>query len=94
MLNFMKEIELRQILSYPPFSKTIAIWVSSTEESGLLDYCNIILEQIKEENIQILGPVQSIIYKIKGRYRYHFFIMGNRKNINIFKESLMLKLKK
>lgn len=91
---YEKEIELRQILSYPPFSKTIAIWVSSTEESGLLDYCNIILEQIKEENIQILGPVQSIIYKIKGRYRYHFFIMGNRKNINIFKESLMLKLKK
>ncbi len=81
--NFYEnEIELRQMLSYPPFSKMIRVIISSKNEFRaqraiaeiefhLSDY---IKKLALDENILILGPTPCVINKIKEEYRFNIII--------------------
>lgn len=94
-VNFYeKEIEKREILFYPPFSKIINIGISSQEENGLEEYCHEVFKEIESENVELYGPMRSLVYKVKGRYRCNIFIKGSRENINSYKKLLEEKLKK
>ncbi|MGL5088332.1 MAG: replication restart helicase PriA [Cetobacterium sp.] len=94
-INFYeKEIEKRDILSYPPFSKIINIGVSSQEEKGLEEYCHLVFKAIENNSVELYGPMKSLVYKVKGRYRYNIFIKGSRNNINLYKKELEEKIKK
>lgn len=42
--------------------------------------------------IEIYGPMRSLVYRVKDRFRYNIFIKGNKKNIGIFKRKLNKKL--
>lgn len=90
---YKKEIEKREILMYPPFSKIINIGISSNEEKGLEEYAYLLLNKIKNDNVEVYGPMKSLVYKVKGRYRYNIFIKGEREKINSFKKDLKEKIK-
>ena len=45
-------------------------------------------DEIKREYIEIYGPNQSLVYRVKDRYRKNIFIKGNKKNINYYKKEL------
>ncbi|MGL4977853.1 MAG: replication restart helicase PriA [Cetobacterium sp.] len=93
-INFYnKEIEKREILSYPPFSKIINIGISSEEEKGLEEYCYEVFKQIDSDFVELYGPMKSLVYKVKGRYRCNIFIKGDRNNINLYKKELEQKIK-
>lgn len=91
---YQKEIEKREILGYPPFSKIINIGISSNDEQGLEEYAYFLLKNIKNDELEIYGPMKSLVYKVKGRYRYNIFIKGNREKINNLKKDLQYKIKK
>ncbi|MBC2851435.1 primosomal protein N' [Cetobacterium sp. 8H] len=91
---YEKEIEKREILFYPPFSKVINIGISSEKEAGLEEYCYQVLKAIQDGKIEIYGPMKSLVYKVKGRYRCNIFIKGDRKSINDYKKNLEEKIKK
>ena len=91
---YEKEIEKREILNYPPFSKIINIGISSSEEKGLEEYCHVVFKEIVREDIELYGPMKSLVYKVKGRYRCNIFIKGDRNRINSYKKYLEEKLKK
>lgn len=94
-INFYeKEIEKREILSYPPFSKIINIGISSSEENGLEEYCHLVFRELADEEVEIYGPMRSLVYKVKGRYRCNIFVKGSREKINKFKIKLEEKIKK
>lgn len=94
-INFYeKEIEKREILFYPPFSKIINIGISSNEENGLEEYCHLVFKEIEHEKVELYGPMKSLVYKVKGRYRCNIFIKGDRREINKYKIFLENKLKK
>ena len=94
-INFYeKEIEKREILFYPPFSKIINIGISSNEEYGLEEYCHLVFKEIEHEKVELYGPMKSLVYKVKGRYRCNIFIKGDRREINEYKVFLENKLKK
>lgn len=88
---FEEEIEKREILFYPPFSKLINIGITSEKEVGLEKKCDEILELIKYDGVEIYGPMKALVYKVKGRYRYNILIKGDRNNIEGFKENLRKK---
>ena len=81
--NFYEnEIELREMLDYPPFSKMIRIILSSKNEFraqksaseielALSDY---IKKLTLDETILILGPSECVIKKIKEEYRFNIII--------------------
>ena len=89
---YLEEISNRELLEYPPFSKTINIGISSKKEEELETFVKEFFKDIEDENVEIYGPMRSLVYRVKDRFRYNIFIKGNKKNIGIFKRKLNKKL--
>lgn len=79
-------------MEYPPFSKTINIGISSKYEKYLENFVQDFYRDIKYDGVELYGPMRSMVYKVKDRYRYNIFIKGSIKEINNFKKKLKLKI--
>jgi len=76
---FLREIEERKSLQYPPFSRLAAI----TMKSKGLKECEALAYQIKERlqtstDISILGPAPCVLSRIKGYYRYRIILKSKK----------------
>ena len=91
-LFYEKEINSRKIFSYPPFSKILNIGFSSEDEARLLDISKKFYDEIKSENIELYGPMPSMVYKVQKRFRMNIFAKGSKKKIDKFKLFLKRKL--
>ena len=92
-LFYEKEISSRKVFSYPPFSKILNIGFSSEDEARLLDISKKFYDEIKSENIELYGPMPSMVYKVQKRFRMNIFAKGSKKKIDKFKLFLKRKLK-
>ncbi len=74
--NFLKrEIKLREKNNLPPFERFISIIISSNNEKNLYrESIKLKLFLDKKLKAKILGPVNSPIYKIRGKYRNRILI--------------------
>lgn len=88
------EIGIRELLQYPPFGKVINIGISSKYEKYLSEFVKDFYEDIKFEEIEMSRPMQSLVYKVKDRFRYNIFVKGTKEKINKFKKFLKIKLTK
>ena len=91
-LFYEKEINSRKIFSYPPFSKILNIGFSSEDEARLLDISKKFYDEIKSEDIELYGPMPSMVYKVQKRFRMNIFVKGSKKKIDKFKLFLKKKL--
>ena len=91
-LFYEKEINSRKVFSYPPFSKILNIGFSSEDEARLLDISKKFYDEIKSENIELYGPMPSMVYKVQKRFRMNIFAKGSKKKIDRFKLFLKRKL--
>ena len=91
-LFYEKEISSRKVFSYPPFSKILNIGFSSEDETRLLDISKKFYDEIKSENIELYGPMPSMVYKVQKRFRMNIFAKGSKKKIDKFKLFLKKKL--
>ena len=91
-LFYEKEINSRKVFSYPPFSKILNIGFSSEDEARLLDISKKFYDEIKSENIELYGPMPSMVYKVQKRFRMNIFVKGSKKKIDKFKLFLKRKL--
>ena len=89
---YSEEISNRELLEYPPFSKTINIGISSKKEKELEIFVKEFFKSIEDENVEMYGPMKSLVYRVKDRFRYNIFIKGSKKNISMFKRKLNKKL--
>ena len=91
-LFYEKEINSRKVFSYPPFSKILNIGFSSEDEARLLDISKKFYDEIKSQNIELYGPMPSMVYKVQKRFRMNIFAKGSKKKIDKFKLFLKKKL--
>ena len=85
-----KELFLRKKNFLPPFSRLIAIIVSSNSQSLSIDGAREIKKHLKKiNNLEIMGPVDSPLLKIKKKYRSRLLIRFEEK---ILKQKLVSKL--
>lgn len=84
---FMKEINLRHQLNYPPFSFLANLKLlgnNNIETEKIAQHVRNALDEILEtqydykKNIDILGPVEAPVAKIKGKYRQQILIKSKR----------------
>ena len=76
------EIELREMLDYPPYSKMIRIILSSKNEyraeKSALEIEMALSDYIKklslDENLLVLGPAPCVIERIREEYRFNILI--------------------
>jgi primosomal protein N' (replication factor Y) len=78
------ELALRSALAYPPFARIVNIHLSSLKRDkgmeGLEKLKRIIRDPLTisklKGKVEIIGPAESPIAKIKGRYRWHLLLKG------------------
>ena len=68
------------------------IGFSSEDETRLLDISKKFYDEIKSENIELYGPMPSMVYKVQKRFRMNIFAKGSKKKIDKFKLFLKRKL--
>lgn len=73
-----RELELREALGYPPFSRLVQIRFLANQQDRLVDFLrtwevflNWLTRRTVADEFKILGPAPMPIVKIRGKYRYH-----------------------
>jgi len=76
---YKKELELREKLKYPPYSKLAAAEVESpNEEKGFAlvnQIGNVFKRRASRSNgVEVLGPSRASIYQVKDNFRWHIIL--------------------
>ena len=81
---FWQEVATRRKLFYPPFSHLILVRFSGKKESELKKGAEVFHRRLSQElsllaeRVRILGPVSSLIPRLRGEYRYQILIKVKR----------------
>ena len=87
---FQKEIELREQLGYPPFSYLACLRLQGNHKHKTEDMARRMVEQMiqvtgswpkRGKDLQVLGPVEAPLSKLKGKYRWQIFIRSKGPNL-------------
>jgi primosomal protein N' (replication factor Y) (superfamily II helicase) len=77
---YEEEISFRKALYYPPFGRIINLRISATNKDSLLEQIKLLEKLAKKLNlkqgnaIEIIGPAESPLAKIKGRWRWQMLL--------------------
>ncbi|QCX32215.1 primosomal protein N' [Caloramator sp. E03] len=78
---YNKEIIIRKMLNYPPFSDMLYVLLTSENEQELIEFAQKIKGELKTiaegKRVEVIGPAPCHLYKIKKSYRWHIIIKGN-----------------
>lgn len=84
---YAEEIDFRQSLQYPPFGRIINVRLSSNKKEALVEQAKLIGKLAKKlsarykDAAEIIGPAESPLAKLKGRFRYQMLIKGQDINV-------------
>jgi primosomal protein N' (replication factor Y) len=84
---YTEEIDFRKALQYPPFGRIISLRLSSIKKDALIEEAHRLGKLAKKlsarhGNIaEIIGPAESPLAKIRGRFRYQMLIKGQDINV-------------
>jgi primosomal protein N' (replication factor Y) len=78
------EIALRRELGYPPFSRMVNLRITGIKEDRVAEKARSIgvlarrlsLNGAVGGKVEVIGPAEAPIAKIKGRYRWHILLKG------------------
>ena len=74
------ELKGRELYGMPPFRRLAAIIFSSEDEDKVKAYASKFVKIApRDSNVEILGPAQALIYKLRGKYRYRILVKGGQK---------------
>lgn len=79
---YEEEIEFRRALQYPPFGSIINLRLSSVKKDALIEEAHRLGKLAKKLSAQrgniaeIIGPAESPLSKIRGRFRWQMLIKG------------------
>ena len=79
---FSKEIEAREELDYPPFTRLCVVRVDGTNEARVIGSINSLkkaFEQLlksRRMDIRALGPAPALVSKVRGRHRWQMLLKG------------------
>jgi len=74
---FREELAYRQRFQYPPFTSLIALTVVHPEHALARQYAQTLTDLLTQRAIpatQVHGPVQPLLWRLQGKYRYHVLI--------------------
>ena len=84
---YAEEIDFRQSLQYPPFGRIINVRLSSNKKETLVEQAKLIGKLARKLSAhlgyaaEIIGPAESPLAKIRGRFRYQMLIKGQDINV-------------
>ena len=73
------DLEFREMLNYPPFSRLIAIFFKGENESAVADFAASFAEKLevyRHDKMRITAPAPAPVEKIKNQFRYMMIVRG------------------
>ncbi len=67
------EIELRELLEYPPFTRLVFITVEESREAQAQEHAERLTERLEALG-KVLGPARALPYRLRGRYRWQIVL--------------------
>ena len=88
---YNKEINLRNQLNYPPFSKLVNIIIEGKNNEKVIQGANDLgsfFDNYQSEILELLGPSPAPIEKLRGKYRWQIILKFSKYNLrkHILKE--------
>jgi len=74
------DLEFREMLGYPPFTRLIAIFFKGEKESAVADYAAFFAEKLaayQHDKVRITPPAPAPVEKIRNQFRYMMTVRGN-----------------
>ncbi|WP_036221742.1 replication restart helicase PriA [Mesoaciditoga lauensis] len=71
---YEEELKRRKALGYPPFKSLILITVQNKNFKEAKKCSEVVKAKIKDGPFQVLGPVESSIFRLKSVYRYQLLL--------------------
>lgn len=87
---FNQEIAVRRMMEYPPFSCLVRVLVSDYQEKSVIIFLENLTQIIKKDyidGIEVFGPAQAPIGKIKNRYRWQLILKGQ--DLDLLREAII-----
>lgn len=80
---FIKTIQQRKHLNYPPFTYVLKLKVTYKTETSCISQANKLAEQIKQKypSIEIIGPAPAFYEKLRGQYNWQLIIKSKKRPI-------------
>ena len=75
------DLEFRQLLNYPPYSRMILLNFRGENEKAVGDYAKQIYDLLQpyiHDEITMTPPAPAPIERIKGKFRYQILVKGNK----------------
>jgi len=88
---YQDELKIREVLSFPPFSKLIKVEASSKNEDYLYQYLLRLKNDLQKKDIQVLGPIPELMKKRSNRYYY--YLLGKDVRLRLKSNDKMIDLK-
>ncbi|NRB10383.1 MAG: primosomal protein N' [Rickettsiaceae bacterium] len=73
------EIANREQANMPPFTKMAAITISGKNLDKTLSFASQLVNIAPNSNAKILGPAESLMLKLQGRYRFRILVITEKK---------------
>ncbi|MDD2671067.1 MAG: primosomal protein N' [Syntrophales bacterium] len=79
---YERELSVRKPLLYPPFSRLVSLEIAGPQEDRVRDAARKMGEEAKLllskgiRDIEILGPAEAPVSRIKGKYRWRLLLKG------------------
>jgi primosomal protein N' (replication factor Y) len=77
---YSHELAARRENRYPPFTRLIKISVADPEEALALRVAERVAHAVRsraEGSIEVFGPVEAPLHKLRGQYRYHMVVKAD-----------------
>ena len=76
---YQKEIQMRQLMEYPPFCHMVRILVSDYSSGNLPEQMQQMAQHIAEQypQLELLGPSEAPVAMVRKRYRFHLILKGD-----------------
>ncbi len=71
---YEEELKRRKVLGYPPFKELILVTVQNKNAKKAKEFAMKVKREVEKGTFQILGPVESPIFKLKMMYRYQLLL--------------------
>ena len=76
-----RELTMRQEVGFPPYSRLVLVELRSTDSAALDAFAARIASYLSEHldsEVEVMGPAEPPIPRIRGRHRRHILLKSNR----------------
>ena len=84
---YRRELEMRKILGYPPFSRLARFLIRGKDEKKVGEIADkiadVVTDVVKDSDSVVMGPAPAPLEKIGGNFRHHIIVKA--KNTDILK---------